>query len=283
MSNQDKKCFIVTPIGGDNTDVRRAAEGVIDAVIIPCLIELGFAERNIAVAHRMPNPGSINKQILKRIIEDDLVITNLTTLNPNVMYELAVRHAVRKPVVQICENGTRLPFDIIEERTIFYTNDMLGVVQLKEKFISIVTEALKDEKPDNPIFRVVETLSIESNASVSDVDKLVLERLDRLESVITKDDKAATSYQKRKSPLTKIEITGVKTEYYDKAKIEEIMQGWLTDYITYYEFSADDKYSNVTLLFSVNADMRLVTEKEQWISLKNELELCLSNINIILK
>jgi hypothetical protein len=115
----DKSCFIITPIGGDNTEIRRAAEGVIDAVIIPTLIEIGFKEENIRVAHRMPNPGAINRQVITRILEDDLAIVNLTGLNANVMYELAVRHAVRKPVVQICEYGTKLPFDITEERTIF--------------------------------------------------------------------------------------------------------------------------------------------------------------------
>ncbi|WP_051620976.1 hypothetical protein [Paenibacillus sp. UNC451MF] len=183
---KDKKCFIVTPIGGDNTDIRRAAEGVIDAVIMPLLIEFGFEPANITVAHRMPHPGSINKQVITRILEDDIVIANLTNLNPNVMYELAVRHASRKPVIQICEQGTRLPFDIIEERTIFYTNDMLGTVQLKEGLSSTIAEILKgDHQPDNPIYRVIESNLIQ-NADLKDADKYMISRLDQLEGVILK-------------------------------------------------------------------------------------------------
>lgn len=184
--NEDKsklKCFIITPIGGDDSPVRRSAEGVIDAVIYPVLQGIGFEDNNISVAHRMPNPGSINKQLINRIIQDDLVIVNLTGLNPNVMYELAIRHAARKPVVQICEQGTRLPFDIIDERTIFYTNDMAGVIELKEKFEKMVLESLKDENPDNPIYRVVESNLIQQS-TINEPEKYLMHRIDRLEQII---------------------------------------------------------------------------------------------------
>lgn len=184
MTFEDKKCFIVTPIGSDNSDTRRAAEGVIDAVIIPTLGKLGFKSDNISVAHRMSNPGSINKQVIQRILDDDLVIVNLTGLNPNVMYELAVRHAARKPVVQICEVDTRLPFDITEERTIFYTNDMLGTVLLSDKLKTAVPEVLHDENPDNPIYRVVESNLIKASP-LEDKDKYILNRLDKIETLIS--------------------------------------------------------------------------------------------------
>ncbi|MCY9579696.1 hypothetical protein [Paenibacillus alvei] len=185
MDYSNKKCFIVTPIGGDNTDIRRAAEGVIDAVITPLLVELGFKESNITVAHRMPQPGSINKQVIDRVLNDDLVITNLTNLNPNVMYELATRHCARKPVIQICEEGTRLPFDIVEERTIFYKNDMLGVVQLRENLNKMVPLALADHKIDNPIYRVIQTNLIQASETIVDADKLILSRIDQMENMIS--------------------------------------------------------------------------------------------------
>jgi hypothetical protein len=150
----EKKCFVVTPIGGQDSEIRRAADGVIDTVIKPVLEDFGF---QVDVAHKMYNSGSINKQILNRIINDDLVVVNLTNLNPNVMYELGVRHAVRKPVVQICEHNTKLPFDITEERTIFFKNDMAGVIDLRDTFIKTVEMAINEEVPDNPIFRAIES------------------------------------------------------------------------------------------------------------------------------
>ncbi|EOO73369.1 hypothetical protein CN966_30495 [Bacillus cereus] len=180
--NKDKTCFIITPIGDGKSDIRRAADGVIDAVIVPALIEIGFQEENIKVAHRMANPGSINKQVITSILQSDIAIANLTTLNPNVMYELAIRHAVRKPVIQICQEGTRLPFDITEERTIFYTNDMAGVLELNDNFRNMVVQAIEDEEPDNPIYRVIEANTIMKNVDEDDPSRFLLNRMNSLEN-----------------------------------------------------------------------------------------------------
>ncbi|MCU5129349.1 hypothetical protein OCA18_12850 [Bacillus cereus] len=180
--NKDKTCFVITPIGDDQSDIRRAADGVIDAVIVPALIDMGLDEENIKVAHRMPSPGSINKQVITSVLECDLAIANLTNLNPNVMYELAIRHAARKPVIQICQKGTRLPFDITEERTIFYTNDMAGVIELSKNFKEMVIEAIGEENPDNPIYRVIQSNSIMKDLDVNDPSRYMLSRIDSLEN-----------------------------------------------------------------------------------------------------
>lgn len=95
----------------------------------------------------------INTQIINRIIEDDLVIANLTGNNPNVMYELCLRHVVAKPIIHICEKDTNLPFDIKDSRTIFYANDMLGVDELKHKMSAFMDVISYDkEYKDNPIY-----------------------------------------------------------------------------------------------------------------------------------
>ncbi|KYK33270.1 MAG: hypothetical protein AYK19_14080 [Theionarchaea archaeon DG-70-1] len=57
-------------------------------------------------------------------MEDDLVIADLTEKNPNVFYELAIRHAVRKPVVQIIKHDEKIPFDVVTQRTIHYDTDL---------------------------------------------------------------------------------------------------------------------------------------------------------------
>jgi hypothetical protein len=68
---------------------------------------------------KLGEPGIITSQVIKRITEDDLVIADLTELNPNVFYELAIRHMIGKPLVQIMEKGHRLPFDVAAARTVF--------------------------------------------------------------------------------------------------------------------------------------------------------------------
>lgn len=146
-----RKCFIITPIGNDGSETFRKAKGVIDSVIKPILSDYEFTD--IKPAYEINVSGMINTQIINRIVEDDLVIANLTGNNPNVMYELCLRHVAAKPIIHICEKGTVLPFDIKDSRTIFYTDDMLGVEELKDKMKLFMDEiSYNDDYMDNPVY-----------------------------------------------------------------------------------------------------------------------------------
>jgi hypothetical protein len=183
-----KTCFIITPIGADNSDVRRHADGVIKSVINPILCE-EFDFEDVKAAHEISTSGSINNQLMGRILDDDLVIANLTGTNPNVMYEVAVRHATAKPIIHICEEGTKLPFDIIDQRTIFYTDDMLGVEELKNNLKAMVADAINvKEFKDNPIYNATKNkMIIESIANDPDkgFEKLLLDKITNLEERIS--------------------------------------------------------------------------------------------------
>jgi hypothetical protein len=181
-----KKCFIITPIGKDSTSTRRATDGLIKSVLRPVLsdTELGFVD--ISASHEMNTPGSITSQVIERLLNDDLVIANLTELNPNVMYELAVRHAVRKPIVVLAENGTTLPFDITDQRTIFFSNDMAGTEELKPVLKKMVIQALKDEHPNNPIYRVAKGDKILKEIGADDPQRFIIEQLAEIRQIIGK-------------------------------------------------------------------------------------------------
>ena len=110
----------------------------LDAVEVIMALEDKY---DLVVAHRISEPGSITKQIITEIYSAKLVVANLTNRNPNVMYELALRHSLGKPVIMIAEKGTPLPSDIVMERTIFYQNDARGVIELREN----IAEAEKEK------------------------------------------------------------------------------------------------------------------------------------------
>ncbi|WP_431292120.1 hypothetical protein [Pedobacter sp. P26] len=172
-------CFIITPIGAAGSDTFVKAMGLIDAVIEPVLAE---NKMKALPANRMDDLGSINKQLIKRIVEDRLVIANLTGLNPNVMYELAIRHAARKPVIIMAEQGTRLPFDITDQRTIFYSDTLSGVEQAKSELRNKIVFALADENPDNPIYSYLESAKLFRDIKDDDPIRVILEKLDKLDN-----------------------------------------------------------------------------------------------------
>lgn len=179
---EEKKCFIITLIGDSNSVTFRKAKGVIESVIRPVLQKNGF--NDIKAAYEINISRMITTQIINRIIDDDLVIVNLTGNNPNVMYEMCLRHVVAKPIIHICENGTILPFDIKDSRTIFYENDMLGVSELKESLKRFLVEIdYRVDYSDNPIYTAYKfgNLLKMSNGTEKETEiKLLLDILDSI-------------------------------------------------------------------------------------------------------
>lgn len=159
-----KRCFIITPIGNDNDSIRRHIDGIIDAAIKPAL----EPDYEVVAAHKITETGTITKQIIKEIYQDELAIANLTGNNPNVMYELAIRYCLGKPVLTIAEKGTSLPFDVMPERTIFYINDPKGSLDLKAAIRKYVAN-LDISKKGSPIHDIIH--EIDADAEVLSIVK----------------------------------------------------------------------------------------------------------------
>lgn len=190
MSNQKKTCFVITPIGEENSEIRRHVDGVIDEIITPVM----ESDYDIEVAHRLFQSGSINKQIIELIYVSDLVIANLTQLNPNVMYELAFRHTLGLPAITIAVDGTKLPFDVISERTIFYKNDIQGVREAKEELKKYLSQIdYSNGKTTGPIHDYLDSVELSNlisshnqnqSPNISEVLDLIVKRLEGIENAI---------------------------------------------------------------------------------------------------
>ena len=140
MTAADTKiCFVISPIGEPNSPTRKQSDQVLKHIIRPAVEPAYKAVR----ADEIAEPGLITSQIMQHVIEDDLVISDLTDLNPNVLYELAVRHAILKPFVQIITNGQTIPFDVSGIRTVFFDlQDPDSVAEAKDE-IARQVEALE--------------------------------------------------------------------------------------------------------------------------------------------
>jgi hypothetical protein len=179
----NRTCFFITPIGEVNSMERRKTEGLLDQILRPILEEMKFI---VFCSYIEDESGSISNRIFKRLFESDLVIANLTGLNPNVMYELAVRHAVRKPTICMAECGTDLPFDIKDQRTLFYHDAIYGANELKENLKRMINSSieLKSEDIDNPIYNYCNQSNILQRINESDPIIVILKEIDAIKTAL---------------------------------------------------------------------------------------------------
>lgn len=74
----------------------------------------------------------ITQEIISKLEDSDVILADLTTLNPNVFYELGVAHAFGTNVLMICEEGHDIPFDLKNHKVFIYKKDAEGVKKLKD-------------------------------------------------------------------------------------------------------------------------------------------------------
>jgi hypothetical protein len=90
----EKECFFIAPIGKEGSPERNRSDGVLDFIVARAAQEL---ELTAVRADQMGEPGQITLQVINHILGARAAVADLTGLNPNVFYELAVRHTARLP------------------------------------------------------------------------------------------------------------------------------------------------------------------------------------------
>ena len=125
MPAKPKQCFVVSAFGKTPEDAKRTKQ-VLRHLVKRVLEPMGYEVRR---ADEIDDEGLITNQIIERLLDDELVVVDLTGQNPNVFYELAVRHAARKPVVHLITEGEPIPFDVANMRAIPYALDDPDVLE----------------------------------------------------------------------------------------------------------------------------------------------------------
>lgn len=130
-------CFFIMPIGTQkigNTaltedDLRKKYDYIIKNAILK-------ANPNLEVirADEELNPGSISNDIFIKLMHSEYVIADITYPNPNVFYELGIRHAIKPKTILIREKTDfSIPFDVSHLRYLEYTQELDGMDKLAEQ------------------------------------------------------------------------------------------------------------------------------------------------------
>jgi len=101
-----------------------------------------------------PGPGEIITHIIENLVLSELAIADLTGRNPNVFYELGVRHAVNDNTILISESEEDVPFDLRGQRLILYKRDFEGGGRLRTEITKSVQDIVHAPgRIDNPVRR----------------------------------------------------------------------------------------------------------------------------------
>lgn len=166
-----KTCFIISSIGKEGSEIRAKADEKFDLIFKPVLNELDYG---VTRADKIGSPGSISREIVENIISSDLVIADVSDENPNVFYELAIRNAIKKPVIVFKGLEQIMPFDIYDKRAI--SIDMAKPRVWENAKILLKNQVNESEKkPETASESILSDFTFEIKAekkSRSDTDRL---------------------------------------------------------------------------------------------------------------
>ncbi len=163
----DRICFFIAPIGKEGDEERKHSD-----MLLSSFVERSIEDQNLRVirADKIDKAGMISKQVIEYILRSGLVVADLSFQNPNVFYELALRHVTGKPTVHLIRAEDRIPFDIGNFRTIKIDMackyDLVARIDTyRSEIANHVRQALTDGvSNDNPILTFFPEARIGSSA-----------------------------------------------------------------------------------------------------------------------
>ncbi len=153
-------CFVLMPFGKKLDAAGRVTnfDAVYEKVIAPAVARAGLEPIR---ADEEKIGGTIHKPMFERLMLCHYAVADITGANPNVFYELGIRHAMRpRSTVIVFGEGTVLPFDIALVRGIAYRTDGAGEPVEAEATIAAIAKQLAEARgnphDDSPIFQLIE-------------------------------------------------------------------------------------------------------------------------------
>ena len=165
MTDRPLRCFVIMPFGEKRDADGKAIDfdAIYDELIAPAVSGPGFrAAGGPAIesvrCDRIDQAGWVHRQMIEAIHGSEVVVVDLSTLNPNVFYELGVRHALKRRVtVLICRLGTATPFNLNGFKTIIYdASSPAGLAKARDAITRYVLNGLANGDNDSLVHEVLD-------------------------------------------------------------------------------------------------------------------------------
>ncbi len=223
VAEERKVCFVIMPFTDPEGYEKGHFKKIYEQIFKPAIEEAGYT------AFRMDENSEstlIQAKIYNHLINEPMVLCDLSSKNPNVLYELGIRHAYDKPVVLVQEEGQNHIFDIAGLTTVSYRKNRLYDEVVEDQ--KNITEAIKQTANAKNNYSVMSLVNLnpamlDSNSGITKEDKLEIlisdlnRKMNRFEEHISRENKAMTIDKERE--IFKFEIEKRLRFNMDKAKM----------------------------------------------------------------
>lgn len=197
-AEKSKSCFVVTQIGEEDSLERIHADWVFDEILTPVFNERPV-QYNLIRADKISAPGLIDAQIIDFIINSELVVADLTNTNPNVFYEIGIRHVIQKPIIHIHLKGQRIPFDVSLYRSMQFALTRPADIRRARVDLNALVEATEGAGfiVDNPVVRAKGKIKFDQTATEKEkiLESQIEDLINRIENLeIDRGDNFGVKY-----------------------------------------------------------------------------------------
>jgi hypothetical protein len=153
-----KICFVIMGFGkktdpstGKTLDLDKTYKNIIQPAVL-------ISDYDCVRADEIQDSGLIDRSMYALLIQSDLVIADISTFNPNAIYELGIRHAVKPfSTIIIKEKEGRLPFDLDHTRTFKYTHlgEDIGSDEAErcvKDLSNLIVSVSENQQTDSPLY-----------------------------------------------------------------------------------------------------------------------------------
>ncbi|WKW34137.1 hypothetical protein KIH13_10795 [Pseudomonas viridiflava] len=189
---KSKTCFVIMPIADMDGYESGHFLRVYEHLIKPACLSAGFEPHR---ADFVASSNYIIIDILRKILDSDLVICDMSGRNPNVLYELGVRQAFNLPTVLIKDTKTPRIFDIQGLRYTPYGDALrIDEVEKEREQIKIAIIATDEDRGVNSMIQLLGVTSapLPHKVELSEETNVIMEslkdisiRISRMESYST--------------------------------------------------------------------------------------------------
>lgn len=181
-------CFVLMPISDPDGYVKGHFKHVYDDIITPACDKAGF---QAVRADQVKQSNLIHLDILQKLLEAPMAVCDLSSRNPNVLFELALRQAFDKPVALVQEIGTSPIFDISPFRYAEYRKERTyhEVIEDQVSIATAIKDTFEAHRTGKGVNSIIKLLALSKPAALpelnapeasADIQQLILAEVSQL-------------------------------------------------------------------------------------------------------